>query len=66
MPLLPQVSKCLPRRLRIFSEGLRYPHVFLASMLAFVIALLCARFIPYPEEVLIVLGITMFVSSKIR
>ncbi len=66
MPLSPQVAKYLPRRLRIFSEGLRYPHVFLGSMLLFVLALLCAKFIPYPEQVLIVLGGTLFVSSKLR
>lgn len=66
MALSPQVARFLPRKLRLFCEGLKYPHTFLVSMAGFILAMLCLRVIPYPQEVLITLGLLMFVTSKAR
>lgn len=66
MALSPKVAKYLPRKLRLFCEGLQYPHVFLGSMLAFVLALVFLRWLPYPQEILIALGVVLFSSSKLR
>jgi hypothetical protein len=66
MGLHPQVAKYVPQSLRRFCEGLKYPHVFVFLLPTFIIGLLCYRYIPYPDEVLTVIGITMFFASKAR
>jgi len=66
MGLNPQVAKFVPQSLRRFCEGLRYPHVFIFLLPAFIIGLLLSYYIPYSEEVLTALGLAMFLSSKAR
>lgn len=66
MPLSPRVARVLPEKLRVFCVGLRYPHVFLASIPVFIAALLLSRHIPYAEQVLMGIGLVMFVTSKLR
>lgn len=66
MALSPNIARLLPERLRVFTEGLRYPLVFLISIPAFVAALLFSPYIPHAEQVLAALGLTLFVSSRLR
>jgi hypothetical protein len=66
MALSPKIAKILPHKLRVFCEGLRYPHTFLGSLLGFILAMVFLRLIPYPQEVLIALGIVLFSTSKLR
>lgn len=65
MAVHPVVARFVPGVLLKFSERLRYPHVFLATMVLFPAALIAARWLPYPEEILIALGATMFITSKL-
>ena len=66
MPLLPQVAKLLPEKLRRFCDGLRYPYAFLVSIPLFIVCLLFSRQIPYPEQVITGLGVAVFFLSKAR
>ncbi len=66
MGLNPQVAKFVPQSLRRYCEGLRYPHVFIFLLPAFVIGLLFSYYIPYANEILTALGLAMFLSSKAR
>lgn len=66
MPLSPSIAKHLPQKLRVFCEGLRFPHVFLATIPLFVVALLLFEHIPHGQDVVVALGMALFVSSKLR
>jgi hypothetical protein len=66
MALSPQVAKFLPRKLRLYSEGLRYPYVFLAFVPIFILGMLFSPHIPYPEQVLTVIGMILFAASKLK
>ena len=66
MGLIPPIAKWVPEKLRRFCEGLRYPHTFLFMLPAFIIALLLTNYIPYPQEVLTVMGVALFFFSKAR
>lgn len=66
MALSPRIARILPEKLRVFCAGLRYPHLFLASIPIFVAALLLSPHIPYAEQVLVGIGLVLFVTSKLR
>ena len=66
MGLRPEIANLLPEKLRRFCEGLRYPHTFIFLLPTFIIGLVFARFIPYPEQVLTGVGVAMFFASKVR
>jgi hypothetical protein len=66
MPLSPLIAKYLPAKLRVFCEGLRFPYVFLASIPLFIIALVSFEKIPYGKDVVVVLALVLFISSKVR
>jgi len=66
MGLNPQVAKFVPQSLCRYCEGLRYPHVFIFLLPAFVIGLLFSYYIPYANEILTALGLAMFLSSTAR
>jgi len=66
MALSPHIAKILPRKLRLFCEGLQYPHLFLGSLLGVVLTMLGSRYIPYANEVMIVLAIVLFSTSRMR
>jgi len=66
MGLHPQIAKFVPQRLCRFCEGLKYPHVFIFLLPTFIIGVALNNYIPHSNEVLTVLGLTMFIASKAR
>lgn len=66
MGLIPPIANRVPEKLRRFCEGLRYPHAFIILLPTFIIGLVFARYIPYPEAVLTTIGLAMFFTSKAR
>lgn len=66
MGLNPKVAKYVPQSLRRFCEGLKYPHVFIILLPTFIIGLAFSYYLPYAEEILTGIGVTMFLASKAR
>lgn len=66
MGLNPQIAKNVPLSLRRFCEGLKYPHVFIVLLPTFIVGLIFSYYLPYAEEILTVLGLAMFFTSKAR
>lgn len=66
MGLIPQIANRVPEKLRLFCEGLRYPHVFIVLLPTFIIGLVFSRYLPYPEQILTGIGVAMFFASKAR
>ena len=66
MGLHPLIARFVPKGLCRFCEGLKYPHVFIFLLPTFIIGVALNNYIPHSNEVLTVLGVTMFIASKAR
>lgn len=66
MGLNPQVAKYVPQSLRRFCEGLKYPHAFILLLPTFIVGLVFSYYLPHAEEILTVIGLAMFFTSKAR
>lgn len=66
MGLNPQIAKYVPQSLRRFCEGLKYPHAFIVLLPTFIVGLVFSYYLPHAEEILTVIGLAMFVTSKAR
>lgn len=66
MGLNPQIAKYVPQSLRRFCEGLKYPHAFIILLPTFIVGLAFSYYLPHAEEILTVIGLAMFFTSKAR